>query len=1535
MSRIESHPMNLSDLFPAKAASQRFILAMLGALALGAAHAASTDIGTAPLFTSSNSSVKPNIMFILDDSGSMSSDYLPISFSTTKYGRRASQCNGVAYNPSLVYDLPVDATGTAVAAASLSFITPDPIAQTGTKRNLSGSIAIPASATGNITVTVTDGSRQSSWYPVDKTVTIYQNGDSSRFIVGDVVSWNRTTGVLVLDLGTGGFLQGTGSLSPAKIGDGQPKSAKYYKYTGTYPRLSYTYNSSGVITTTAFYQECDSLVNSTPGSSVFTEVAVTSASAEAQNYANWSVYYSTRINMMKSGISRAFKGADSRYRIGYSTINETTAAPGTNFLNIADFDATQKSSFYTAFNAASPGSSTPLRGALAKAGQYFANKAEGQTVDPVQYSCQRNFTILSTDGYWNTGDELTTSPKYGPYQLDNATAVGNQDGSGTLRPMLDGNTITKTTTERWTTTATTVSTAVTPKTTVSSVTNSTTTSTPIAGEKHFTYDVVLTVNAPFSATSFKRPASTTVTVVTSSAHGLVAGDTVTIAGGGTTGSAPAYKGTYTVVSVISATSFTYNLASRPAGDGSGTYTVSLGSFSCPAGQGRGVRQYTQTRDKLSNSISATTNTTTTNSVETVVTTKLDGTPKTRTITEVDGVVISDSTGTGTLTTSSSSATTTTSSTPVNSSSGPVVSAGPDTFTAWVTTPGSAVATTVGTCTATDPADSTPPTAGTITTTAFSTPASISAGPTTTSGTTTSTVAPATSADSAKITTVSSVSTGGVADSLADVAAYYYKTDLRDSGLSNCTGALGSDVCTNNVPGSTASAARSYGDSAAWQHMTTFTLGLGVGGTLNFNPNYLTETSGDFFSITNGSKNWPIPGPTKSAENTDDLWHAAVNGRGQYFSAGDPTSLATSLSGALDSIKAITGAAAAASTSTLQPVQGDNDIYLAQFTSVKWIGDVLSYKIDPQNGSISTTPTWSAKTQLDAIANASRKIYYPNPSGAATLKNFTYANLNADYSGLFDNFCTKTGAGGASAPAQCATLSSGDVTLANSGTNLVNYLRGDQTKTYYRARDTVLGDVINASPLFVGQPGFKYTENAYATFAATPRSAAVLVAANDGMLHALDRTTGNELWAYVPSFVIPNLYKLADTSYGNNHSYFVDGSPQMGDIFVSGAGGGWKTIVVGGLNGGGRGYYALDVTDPAAPKLLWEFSNNDLGLTFGNPIITKRADGTWVVVFTSGYNNISPGDGNGHLFVLNANTGAVIMNINTYTSGTTPAGTSTAPSGLAKLNAWVDTVESNQAKRFYAGDLLGNLWRFDLDNNAQPNQAALLLAEMKLNATTPQSITVKPALAEVTYNGIRYPVVYVTTGRYLGTSDVANTSVQSVYAIKDPLTNAPYGDVRTTTDLVAQTLSVTTDANGVRGRAVSTQPVNWATKGGWRADFPVGGERTNVNPQIVLNTLNVGTNLPSNDACTVGGESFLYKFDVTTGASASGTSSVGTYVGNVLIQGLTSVQLTSSSGSPGSIVTIITKSDATLGTDIGTTPASSANLRRTSWRELVD
>jgi hypothetical protein len=100
------------------------------------------------------------------------------------------------------------------------------------------------------------------------------------------------------------------------------------------------------------------------------------------------------------------------------------------------------------------------------------------------------------------------------------------------------------------------------------------------------------------------------------------------------------------------------------------------------------------------------------------------------------------------------------------------------------------------------------------------------------------------------------------------------------------------------------------------------------------------------------------------------------------------------------------------------------------------------------------------------------------------------------------------------------------------TTLVSYLRGDTTlNTYYRKRTSVLGDIINASPLYVGKPVFKYNENNYQTYVTSKagRQKIVLAAANDGMLHAFDRTTGNELWAFIPTSVMSNMYKLADTT----------------------------------------------------------------------------------------------------------------------------------------------------------------------------------------------------------------------------------------------------------------------------------------------------------------------------------------------------------------------------------------------------------------------
>ena len=182
--------------------------------------------------------------------------------------------------------------------------------------------------------------------------------------------------------------------------------------------------------------------------------------------------------------------------------------------------------------------------------------------------------------------------------------------------------------------------------------------------------------------------------------------------------------------------------------------------------------------------------------------------------------------------------------------------------------------------------------------------------------------------------------------------YYYQTDLRTGtgGWDNCASTANgnpTDVCRNNV-------SPSGRDDASHQHMTTFTLGMGVGGLLPYRPDYLTANSGAYYNLTQGTQNWPVAGPSANAENIDDLWHAAVNGRGRYFSAGDPDSLAQSLSSTLMAINAEVGAGSGAAASTLQPVEGDNKLFIAKYMTVHWIGDLVARSIDPQTGAISAT-----------------------------------------------------------------------------------------------------------------------------------------------------------------------------------------------------------------------------------------------------------------------------------------------------------------------------------------------------------------------------------------------------------------------------------------------------------------------------------------------------------------------------------------------------------------------------------------------------
>lgn len=1289
-------------------------LCICAALGLHTAQAASTDLAKEPLSANTKPVAKPNVMFILDDSGSMASDYMPDEMSNSgAYGFKSTQCNGLAYNPdpSVSYAPPLKYDGTSYPDATF----------TGAWR---------------------DG---------------YAAG-------------------VTTDL--------TGST--------------YYVYTGTQKALNWTYSSSGTVdNSTTFYKECRSSVGNSPGSGVFTLTSVTAA--EQQRYANWFAYYRTRTLLMRTAAGKAFQSLSSDYRVGFSTISDKTAQDGTHFLHVRDFDSTQKQNFFTRLYGNGAGSFTPLRGALSKAGQYYANKVSGQDYDPVQYSCQRNYTILSTDGYWNNNIETTT---YGPYKLD-GSSVGQQDGDE-VRPMRDGS--------------------------QSKVTRS------IVTQQVYEYPRTRTRTTTVNYTRNR------VTVGNNTNQG-------------------------------NCSNTQYRVTTQP-----------------------------QTRSDVTTQAQVETGSTATQNY-------------TRTIITIDGVQQSDSTAaTGTLAKSLSN--TWVDSGSPNTTNNAYANDGSSSTACRTLTQLVSAGLVVGSTSYTPDATGTA-SAPSVSNGSAQNPASLGA-------------AIGSPTDVSDTTVNSTVN--GSSNSLADVAEYYYKTDLRTSDLNNCTGNGGRDVCTNDTLSPIPT------DSATYQHMSTSTIGLGVSGTLQYDPNYLSQTSGDFFNIKQGTANWPpVAAPSPNAEAIDDLWHAAVNGRGQYFATKNSTTLAQAIQTSLNAVVASVGSSSAAATTSLQPMKGeDNQVFIASFTTVNWTGDLKSFSLNPTDGSIDTSSTgkkWSAADELLKAVPADRKIYYKD-NDSKTLKSFTYANLNGDgYGGYFANFCSQS-----TVPSQCSLLDSTQRSVANTGANLVDYLRGVRTyeqasgtNALYRPRTGLLADIVNSEPAYVQKPPFSYVDegySAYATAQAT-RKAVVYTGSNDGLLHAFSADAvdgGTELWAYVPTAVMPSMYQFADTNYANLHSYRADGTPVVADIYDP-AEGKWHTILVAGLNGGGKAYYALDITDPTTPKLLWEYSqandDDDLGLTYGNPIVTKRADGTWVVIFASGYNNnVAGGDGKGHLYVLNAYTGVRLMKLSTG------VGSTTTPSGLTKINAWLDDSTNNTAKLIYGGDMLGNLWRFDLDNKVAPNQSALLLANFNVSGTV-QPISTMPQLATITSgSGIKYPVIVTGTGRYLGLSDLSDKRKESIYVIKDTLTATGWGDLRAGTSAIAQTVT----SSGGLG-TVGANTVDWSTSAGWYVDLPTSGERIAIDMIVTSGALVAISAIPGGTDCSPVGSSVLYKLDLAKGSGKTEK------LGDFMVAGFSIIRVNSSSrtANDGTLKIVGVKGDSTPFTkdDDFISGTSSGKQHRTSWRELVN
>ncbi|SDY52582.1 pilus assembly protein [Nitrosomonas sp. Nm58] len=653
------------------------------------------------------------------------------------------------------------------------------------------------------------------------------------------------------------------------------------------------------------------------------------------------------------------------------------------------------------------------------------------------------------------------------------------------------------------------------------------------------------------------------------------------------------------------------------------------------------------------------------------------------------------------------------------------------------------------------------------------------------------------------------------DTLADIAMHYWKNDLRPN-------------LDNKVPTNVA-------DPAFWQHLVHFTVGLGVQGALS--------------SLPTGSETWPDPIASNAAK-IDDLWHAAVNSRGGFFSAQDPAAFASNLSKALSNISSRVSSAAAVTTNTSRLNNGTH-IYQAKFNSSDWSGQLFAYELG-SNGSLGTI-LWEASSVLPA--HASRTIFtHDGTRGLAfTSANFSSLSssqqnaLNTNISGAKDGL----------------------------GMSRISWLRGDKTTevaqggSFRNRNNGLLGDIVNSDLLFVKVLNFGYDalpsgtagQAAYAAYvqANASRMPVIYTGANDGMLHAFNAETGVELFSYIPSAVYPKLSWLTSPDY--THRYFVDGNTYTGDAYI-GATPSWRTLLLGSLGTGGKSVFALDITDPvnfSASNVLWEFSDSDLGFTQGQAKIALLNNGVWAAIISNGYNSTND---RAYLYIIDLQTGALIKKIATNDS---------TSNGLSSP-ALVDTNSDRVIDIVYAGDLQGNVWKFDLSHtNSGIWDVAYKSGNTKLPLFTARNASnqVQPITSplEIGLHPSGGHLVYFGTGQFIASGDNANADIQTLYGIWDNNESRISATDRST--LQQQTILTETVLPPFE-RTVSSNLVSWATKQGWYLDLlqPPGpgaqGERSVIMPQLNFGRIIFTTLIPSSDPCASGGHNWFMLLNAETG-----------------------------------------------------------------------
>ncbi|MCW5588720.1 MAG: hypothetical protein KIT27_03560 [Legionellales bacterium] len=616
----------------------------------------------------------------------------------------------------------------------------------------------------------------------------------------------------------------------------------------------------------------------------------------------------------------------------------------------------------------------------------------------------------------------------------------------------------------------------------------------------------------------------------------------------------------------------------------------------------------------------------------------------------------------------------------------------------------------------------------------------------------------------------------------------------------------------------------------------------------------------------------------------------------YFLVSQPQFIEQQLTTLFNNVLAQSSSASSSSVNS-SALNSETRLYQAKFNSENWTGSLLSFALNPATGALITTGSgpfgslwdaglildnqnWSSGREIITYLKASNTgVKYDWSTVGTTVQNYHHIN---PVSGVSDS----------------------------QGQARLEYIRGKrnaeiQNGGTFRNRDHVMGDIVNSSPVFVTYPSFPYAALAfpsgsaetgssaetYAQFKANNinRQAMLYVGANDGMLHFVNANNGRIEMSYIPAAVLPRLNVLTNPDYA--HQYFVDGSPNVGDVFFS-TDQKWHTVLASGLNKGGQAIFALDITNPtlfadennASQIVLWEFNDSDdadLGYTFSQPQIVRLNNGQWAAIFGNGYNNtVADGNasttGNAVLYIVDIRTGTLIKKIDTGVGSSSDPLATGRPNGLA-TPAVADIDGDFIADYVYAGDLFGNLWKFDL-RDANPANWGVSFSGQPLfvaidASSNRQPITSQPSLG-VVENSPRGIYVFFGTGKYIEASDnnPATSGVQTFYGVKDLHTTPTIRGQLLQQQILAEQTYVGGDNPTIR--VVSNNFIS-AVQRGWYLDLQVSGQpatgERQVTRSIIRNKKIIFTTIiPSQNVCEFGGTGWLMELDMNDGSRLDNT-----------------------------------------------------------------